>query len=107
MKPRAFLLCIVAAAVAACATTPYFKEPVIADLEDDKVIVQREHSDLPGNIFGRANTATVEHVKQVASRGCGIHDKTAIPISNSCGRTVFVRNRGNICAATNYLFACK
>ena len=107
MKPRAFLLCIAAAAATACATTPYFKEPVIADIEDDKVIVQREHSDLPGNMFGRANTATFQDVGLVANRGCGIHDKTAIPISNSCGRTVYDEYRGNICAATNYLFACK
>jgi hypothetical protein len=67
--------------VGGCAT-----RAVIADLEDDKVIVQASGSDM-----------TV--INAEAQKGCQVHDRTAVPISHTCLNAY--------CTVSNYLYACK
>ncbi len=85
-----------------CASQPWYKEPAIVDISDSKVVVQSEHSNLPGNMFASKNTATIHDIKRVAESGCSNYEgKKARLLSESCGRTVYDQLSGNVCAATN------
>lgn len=75
------ILILAAATLSGCAT-----QAVIADLEDDKVIVQAQGNDM-----------TV--INAEAQRGCQMHGKTARQVSKAC--------LNGWCTAANYLYACQ
>lgn len=75
--------CFAFAFLVGCATNA-----VLADLEDDKAIVQV-------NSFAKDK----EVIRETAEKGCAIHGKEAVPVSWQCVDANCVRAR--------YLFACK
>ena len=110
MKHLSIALLFITVFLSGCASQPWYKAPAIADISDSKVVVQYEHSNLPGNIFASKNTATLNDVKRVAQEGCSqYNNKEANLLSETCGRTVVTPGAygQSVCAATNYLFACK
>ncbi|WP_424946797.1 hypothetical protein [Candidatus Spongiihabitans sp.] len=109
MKYIAYVVSVLALLLSGCvSTTPWYKEPAIVDISDSKVVVQREHSNIPGNMFASKNTATIRDIKRVAESGCANYDeKKARLLSESCGRTIYDQLAGHVCVATNYLFACR
>lgn len=80
-KKNLLALCFVGLAVAGCTT-----QAAIRDLESDKVIVQAQGGDM-------------SVIRQEAQRGCSVHGKSAVPISQSC--------LDGYCMRKEYLFACK
>ncbi len=98
---------IVIAAITGCASAPVYIAPAIVDIAEDKVVVQRTVSNLPGNPFAAPNSATLSNVKGVANRGCKQYKRKAVLLSETCGVTAYSRvSNSNVCAATNYLFSC-
>ena len=75
-----------------CSTT--FSQPVIKDLEDDKVIVRYQYEEM----FGAAPSQ--ESIELEAQRGCKIHGKVATEISKSCV------NNTDYQIICDHLFAC-
>lgn len=75
------LLLPLAFGIAACTT-----HPVIADLEEDKVIIQARGNDISA-------------VQAEARKGCQIHGREPVSISYSC--------LDEYCFKKQYLFACK
>lgn len=66
--------------IAGCGTTA-----VISDLQTDKVIVQAKGSDM-------------SVIEAEARKGCAIHRRQPVPISNRC--------LNHFCSQTAYLYAC-
>ena len=107
MKRTVYVIFAVIFLLSSCATTPFYKEPAIVDISDSKVVVQWEHSNIPGGMFATRNSATLDDVKRVGESGCAnFIGKRAKLLSEVCGRTVY-NGYSNVCAATNYLFACQ
>lgn len=98
---------LLTASLVGCAGTPFYKAPAIVDISDSKVIVQREHSNLPRNMSASPDTANKTDIEREAKRGCGQYNKKPVLLSESCDRTVFKQSLGNVCMATNYLFYCR
>ena len=90
-----------------CQTTSVYKAPTIVDIDDSKVVVQRQFG-VPVGSFTTLNSATINDVKNIAEEGCANYKgKEAVLLSETCGllgESVF---GAPICVATNYLFACK
>ena len=82
-NPTIVLAVFAVLVAAACRPAP----PVIADLEQDKVIIQ-----------GGLGT-TIESIRAEARRGCAIHDRTPVAINESC--------LDDYCIRKQYLFACR
>lgn len=104
MKNRLFqmaMLTLTGGLLMACGGV--YQEPVVVDISDSKVVVQRSHS-----VGLQPNTATVADVQKVANKSCNLYsDKSsAIALSQRCGAQV-QGTFGPICTATDHLFACK
>ena len=89
-----------------CQTTPVYKAPTIVDIDDSKVVVQRQLR-VPVGSF-TLNSATINDVKNIAAEGCANYKgKESVLLSETCGLLGTSVFGEPFCVATNYLFACK
>ena len=88
---------IASALLAGCAT---FRAPVIIDISDSKVVVEKVIQ-----VGFSRNTASLKDIQKEADKGCGQYNKKAVLLSEVC-RQELPTPYGSVCMVINYLFSC-
>ncbi len=106
---KLFLTAIVGCIFISGCATSFHRAPQIVDIDDDKVIVELEHTSLTDSFFlprVRINTATASEIEDAANDGCANFSEKkseAVYLSKRCVRA-FNKNR---CTFVHFLYACK